>query len=199
MSLRMTAVASCLGALVWLAVGPACAREEDGEDGGAMLVQLPEELARDELRHDKTAAVRTPAEPEDRSTAILPPVSFQGEATRETPSALPPAAPAPVATRVPPEMLALDGTVAARVNELRDCRREIAINRRVSPGDVAAGRLLLRWTIQPGGDVSDAEVVAEQRTDPDVLSCARRMMSGWVFVRAPGGEPLRIEQRLAFQ
>jgi hypothetical protein len=194
MSLRTTTTTCCLAALSWLAVGPACAHEDD-----ALLAQTTTDLARKELRPDKTGTVLTPTAPDDHGGAIVPPVSFENQPRPETAAAITPVAPTPVATGVPPEVLALDGTVAARVNELRDCRREIASNRRVSVADVEASRLLLRWTIQPGGEVSDPEVVAEQKTDPDVLSCAKRMMSGWVFVRAPGGGPLRIEERLAFE
>lgn len=181
--------------LVWLATGPACAHE-------TLLAQTPQELVKSELAPDKTGAVHTPGDPDDRATApIVQPRSFD-QPTRETPAATPPApapAPTPVMTKVPPGVVPLNGTVAARVNELRACRGEVASDRHVSLGRVPAGTVLLRWSIDPGGAVSGTEAVAETRTDPDVLSCVKRMMSGWVFVRAPGGAPLRIEQRLAFE
>jgi hypothetical protein len=184
---------SCLAMVVWLAVVPACAHD-------VLLAQTPEDLVRQELTPSKTGQVKTPSDPDDRAaTPIVQPRSFD-QPTRETPASTPtPApAPAPVQAGVPPDVLALRGTVNARMNELRTCRREIAADRRVAPERVAAEAVLLRWTIQPGGGVSDAEVVAEGKTDPDVLSCVKRMMSGWVFVRAPGGAPLPVEQRLTF-
>jgi hypothetical protein len=191
MSMRAAATTSCLTVSIWLTVAAACANED-------MAAQLPEDLARAELSVDRTGTLQTPTDPDERSASIAPPVPVDERPVRETPAAVAPPAPAPVATAVPADLLALNGTVSARVNELRACRREIATSRHVSPGDVAADRLLLRWTIQPGGEVTDTEVVAEKQTDPDVLSCAKRMMLGWVFVRAPGGEPLRIEQELQF-
>ena len=117
----------------------------------------------------------------------------------EKPVRVPPAAaPAPVATSVPAEVLALDSNMAARVNDVLACRLQIATDRRVRLDQVAAGTILVRWTIQPGGGVADAEVVAEKKTDPDVLSCARRKMESWVFIRAPGGEPMHLQQSLKF-
>jgi hypothetical protein len=89
--------------------------------------------------------------------------------------------------------------MSARLADVLACRGRIAGDRHVAADRVPADRVRLRWTIQPSGAVSDAEAAAVGTTDPDVLSCAKRTAEGWRFVRAPGGEPLPVEQTLKFE
>jgi len=51
-------------------------------------------------------------------------------------------------------------------------------------GELAAGshRLLLSWTIEPDGSISDAEVVGpEPITDTPFARCFEKRMAGWRF------------------
>src|SRR6185436_6572304 len=136
---------------------------------------------------------------DDHSAPVTEPNPVTG-GKKEEPVTMPPQPPPPrVAHSVPAEVLALDTNMPARVTELLACRLEIATDRRVRLDKVAAGTVLLRWTVQPGGGVTDAETVAQRRkTDPELLSCVRHKMEGWIFIRAPGGEPLPIQQTLKF-
>jgi hypothetical protein len=157
----------------------------------------PEQVDAREGSLQQSGTVKETA-PVDEHAASIPPANPLGEVSAEKPVAIPPPPPVPVARGVPSEVLALDTTMPARVSELLACRLEIATDRRVRLQDVAAGSVLLRWTVQPGGGVTDAETVARRRTDPEVLSCVRRKMEAWLFIRAPGGEPLAIQQTLKF-
>jgi hypothetical protein len=180
--------------VAWLVTfaGPACAQ-------GLVASATPEQMARSEFSLQKAGEVHTPSSTVDESATSIPPPAPAEERAAETPVVGPVPAPVPVAQALPAEVLALDSNMSARVNDLLACRLEIAADRRVQLKRVAAGQVLLRWTVQPGGGVAGAEAVAQRSTDPDVLSCAKRKMESWVFVRAPGGEPLRIEQPLTFE
>ena len=158
----------------------------------------PKELAHSEFSLKKAGDVQTPSDVEERAATIPAPQSFD-QTTGERPVAAQPPAPVPVAQGLPAEVLALDSNMGAKVNDVLACRLEIAADRRVKVENVPAGQVLARWTLEPSGAVDAVEVVARQPTDPDVLSCARRKIASWLFVRAPGGAPLHIEQPLAFQ
>jgi hypothetical protein len=178
-----------LAPLVWLIAAPA----------GAQALQGLNESAIRDLSPRASGVVETPTSLDDRAATIPAPASFD-QRTAERPVAAPEPGPepAPVHRRLPAEVLALDSNMGEKVNDVLACRLEIAADRRVPVEEVAAGLVLLRWTVQPGGGVEGAEVVAQHRTDPDVLSCAKRKVESWIFVRAPGGEPLAIEQPLNF-
>jgi hypothetical protein len=183
-------VKSCLFASwVGLASGPLLAQQSDAF--------RPEKMADQEGSLQQTGEVKE-TEPVDEHAAPIAKPAPLGEARAEKPVAVPPPPPVPVSRGVPAEVLALDTTMPARVSELLACRLEIATDRRVRLQDVAASSVLMRWTVQPGGGVTNAETVAQRRTDPEVLSCVRRKMESWVFIRAPGGEPLAVEQTLKF-
>jgi hypothetical protein len=187
--MAMRWVKSCLFAWAWLA-GPL-----------PLLAQTDafrlDRVDRRESSLEQTGQFKA-TEPVDESAAAIPAAAPLGEASAEKPVGLPAPPPVPVARSVPAEVLALDTTMPARVSELLACRLEIATDRRVRLQDVAASSVLLRWTVQPGGGVTNAETVAQRRTDPEVLSCVRRKMEAWLFIRAPGGEPLAIQQTLKF-
>jgi hypothetical protein len=158
----------------------------------------PQQMARHEWSLDKAGQVRDPrGDVDDHAAPIPEPNPLPGK-KGEQPVSLPAPPPLPVARSVPAEVLALDTNMPARVTDLLACRMEIATDRRVRLNQVQAGTVLLRWTVQPGGGVTGAETVAQRKTDPEVLSCVRRKMESWVFIRAPGGTPLAIQQTLKF-
>jgi hypothetical protein len=180
-------------ALLMTSVAPAACAQE--------LAQSPQDLVNRELSPRTTGELKTPSDVEERSNPVPPAESFSDE-DRERPVVgpddLPPGAPLPQA--LPSEVLALDSNMSARVNDVLACRMEIAADRRVPVSKVKAGRVLLRWTVTPGGTVEGAEAVATGKsTDPEVLSCAKRKVEAWAFVRAPGGQPLSVQQALRFE
>jgi len=190
--LAMRWLKSCLFvSWAWLAGGvPLMAQQNDA-------TFRPQQMADQEGSLQKAGELKE-IEPVDEHAAAIARPAPLGEASAEKPVEVPPPPPVPVARGVPAEVLALDTTMPARVSELLACRLEIATDRRVRLQDVAASRVLMRWTVQPGGGVTDAETVAQRKTDPEVLSCVRRKMEAWLFIRAPGGEPLAIQQTLKF-
>jgi hypothetical protein len=64
-----------------------------------------------------------------------------------------------------------------------DCRVEVARRRRVPPAKVAAGTVVLRFTIERSGRVREAEALSAEGTDLEVAACAKRVLSEWVFAR----------------
>jgi hypothetical protein len=171
--------------------------------GGALRAQQTEvpfkaeQMSDREGSLDKTGELRGTESVDEHATSIPAPAALP-PARAEKPLEVPPPPPVPVAQGVPAEILALDTNMPARVTDLLACRMQIATDRRVRLQEVTAGDVLLRWTVQPGGGVTNAEVVAKRDTDPEVLSCVRRKMEAWVFIRAPAGAPLVIQQPLKF-
>jgi outer membrane biosynthesis protein TonB len=56
------------------------------------------------------------------------------------------------------------------------------------PAKIAAGTVVLRFTIEKSGRVRDAEALSADGTDLEVAACAKRVLSEWVFAkRAQGG------------
>jgi hypothetical protein len=177
-----------------VAMGPAVAPAAQDSGFG------PQQMSRKEGALGTNGQVRDPIDQvDDHPARISEPDPFEDRAAEKS-VAVPQPAPPPVARSVPAEVLALDTNMPTRISDVLACRLEIATDRRVKLQKVAAGTVLLRWTVQPGGGVSDAEVVARRnRTDPDVLSCARRKMESWVFIHGPDAEPLKIEQAISFE
>jgi len=68
-----------------------------------------------------------------------------------------------------------------------NCRIEVARRRRVAPAQVAAGNVVLRFTIEPSGRVRDAEAVSAVNTDLEVAACAKRVLSEWTFAKHATG------------
>jgi hypothetical protein len=101
----------------------------------------------------------------------------------------------------PPGVIAdklLAGEIAAKFEPLEVCRIDVARGKQVRARDVAAEPLILRWTIQPTGRVTAAEVVATTVVDAEVLDCVKRRMNEWTFSR-PSGGPLPVERVLRFR
>jgi hypothetical protein len=79
-----------------------------------------------------------------------------------------------------------------------NCRVEVARRRQVAPARLAAGTVLLRFTVETSGRVRNAEAVSETNTDLEVAACAKRVLSDWHFARHVGGEiTVEREYRLA--
>jgi hypothetical protein len=80
---------------------------------------------------------------------------------------------------------------------LRECRGEVARQKKIAASSVTASELTLRWTILDDGRVSQTQVVATARVDNKVMSCVKRQMSQWSF-SAPGSGPVRVESPFKF-
>src|SRR5262245_3531983 len=74
------------------------------------------------------------------------------------------------------ELASTDGAVAS-------CRIEIARRRQVPPAKIAAGTVVLRFTIERTGRVREAEALSAPGTDLEVAACAKRVVSEWVFAK----------------
>ncbi len=74
-----------------------------------------------------------------------------------------------------------------------NCRIEVARRRRVAPAQVAAGTVVLRFTVEPSGRVRDAEAVSAVNTDLDVAACAKRVVSEWTFAKHAAGD-IKVER-----
>ena len=72
------------------------------------------------------------------------------------------------------ELRRTDGAVA-------DCRIEVARRRRLPPGKVAAGTVVVRFTIETSGRVREAEALSAVDTDLEVAACAKRVLADWKF------------------
>jgi len=77
------------------------------------------------------------------------------------------------------------------------CRIEVARRRRVTPAKVAAGTVVLRFTIDKSGRVRDAEALTAVNTDLEVAACAKRVLSESVFVKRAQG-PVVVERPYRF-
>ena len=84
-----------------------------------------------------------------------------------------------------------------RFDDLGKCQHEVALMRKQSPAEVAAGNLELRWMVAADGNVQGAEVVALSKTDPDVMTCVHRKLSAWRITPAPP-TPYRATHQLKF-
>jgi outer membrane biosynthesis protein TonB len=67
------------------------------------------------------------------------------------------------------------------------CHIEVARRRHLPLAKVAAGTVVLRFTIEADGRVRDAEALAADRTDLEVAACAKRVLSEWVFAKRAQG------------
>jgi hypothetical protein len=106
-----------------------------------------------------------------------------------------PAAP-PASGKIDPSVLARQ--IRSRFAALNDCPIEVSRQKRIGLGAASAGRLTLRWTILPGGQVSETAVVIRSPANTHVMDCVKRQMSGWSFV-PPDGGPVRLERAFSFR
>lgn len=81
---------------------------------------------------------------------------------------------------------------------LENCRVDVARARRVELSKVVADQLLLRWTIEPSGQIGSTEVVAARPIDLDLMNCVKAAMSRWSFT-APRGGAVHVERPFTFR
>jgi len=74
------------------------------------------------------------------------------------------------------ELQRTDGAVAS-------CHIEVARRRRVPPAKIAAGSVVVRFTIEKSGRVREAEALSALDTDLEVAACAKRVLSQWTFAK----------------
>jgi hypothetical protein len=81
----------------------------------------------------------------------------------------------------------LDKEITERFSQIADCRVEVARAKQVTPTQVVADKLLLRWIIEPDGTTASTDVVATAPVDLGIMDCAKRVMSQWKFTPPRGG------------
>ncbi len=131
------------------------------------------------------------------TSGIAPP--SDGKAARNTRD------PAPSSGRIDDEAVARaarpastgDAEVALTEGRVAACRIEIARRRQVPPAKVAAGTVVLRFTIEANGRVRNAEALSAEGTDLEVAACAKRVLSEWVFAKRKTG-PVVVERAYSF-
>ena len=128
-------------------------------------------------------------------TTIAPAVLRQSQEASVTPAATVALAPPPPGV-IDEKRLA--GEIATRFEPLALCRIDVAREKQLRAGEVEADRLTLRWTIEPTGKVTAAEVVGTTAVDADVLDCVKHQMTAWTFSR-PSGGPLPVERVFQFR
>jgi hypothetical protein len=128
-------------------------------------------------------------------TTIAPAVLRQSQEASVMPAATVALAPPPPGV-IDDKLLASE--IATRFEPLELCRIDVARDKRLRAEEVEADRLTLRWTIEPTGTVTAAEVVGTTAVDADVLDCVKHQMIGWTFSRPTGG-PLPVERVLRFR
>jgi hypothetical protein len=89
------------------------------------------------------------------------------------------------------ELQHTDGAVAA-------CRIEVARRRRLPPSKVAAGSVVLRFTIERTGRVREAEALSAIDTDLEVAACAKRVLSEWTFTKRMRDAAVVVERTYRF-
>jgi len=91
----------------------------------------------------------------------------------------------------------LDREIAERFMQVANCRVDVARSKQVTPAQVVADTLLLRWIIERDGSTGSTDVVATAPVDLAVMDCAKRVMSQWRFT-APRGGPKAVERPFTF-
>jgi hypothetical protein len=91
----------------------------------------------------------------------------------------------------------LEQEIEDHVGTLEDCRIDAARQKQVTPDQVEASSLLLRWTIGVDGGATSTEVVAIKPVDPMVMDCVKHKMNGWSFTPLRGGT-LAVQRELTF-
>ncbi|HEY7372341.1 MAG TPA: hypothetical protein VIF57_09300 [Polyangia bacterium] len=91
----------------------------------------------------------------------------------------------------------LDREIGEHFQDIAGCRVEVARTKQVTPAQVVADKILLRWIIQPDGSTGSTDVVAILPVDLGIMDCAKRAMSQWTFTRPRGG-PMSVERHFTF-
>jgi hypothetical protein len=96
---------------------------------------------------------------------------------------------------IPPRVLQRE--ISERFTGISGCRIEVARSRQVTPPQIVADKLLLRWIIESDGTIGPTDVVAVAPIDLAVMDCAKRVMSQWKFTPPRGGQ-VAVERPFAF-
>lgn len=91
----------------------------------------------------------------------------------------------------------LDREIAEHFQDIAGCRVEVARTKQVTPAQIVADKILLRWIIQPDGSTGSTDVVAILPVDLGIMDCAKRAMSQWTFTRPRGGS-MTVERHFTF-
>ena len=91
----------------------------------------------------------------------------------------------------------LDREIADHFQDIAGCRVEAARAKQVTPAQIVADKILLRWIIEPDGSTGSTDVVAILPVDLGIMDCAKRVMSQWTFTRPRGG-PMSVERHFTF-
>jgi len=91
----------------------------------------------------------------------------------------------------------LDREITERFAQIANCRVEVARAKQVTPPQIVADTLLLRWTIERDGSTAATDVVATAPVDLAVMDCAKRVMSQWRFT-APRGGSIAVERPFTY-
>lgn len=151
------------------------------------------------------AATTSPA-----PAAAEPPTATDPAATSPAPTAAePPTDPAPAPTvevawgrepAVAPPLPSLDKNdirevVRAHLGEVRAC-----YTRALASDPALSGRVGVRWTIGPGGDVTavDVQSMMSPTSGPSVADCIASAIRGWVFPAPQGGGSVVVSYPFIF-
>jgi len=146
---------------------------------------------RSNLTHSQ---MRTVPMPQQRGT--IAPAEADQSVRRERTAVAPNAVAAPTPVPIGLERMRGGGSEERR-EELRGCRGVVAVQRKLPPRRIDAGRIELRFALQPDGGVAGLEVVALSPTDPDVLSCVKRKVAGWRFPAGDSPGPRPVTEQLS--
>jgi len=91
----------------------------------------------------------------------------------------------------------LDREINEQFAQIANCRVEVARAKQVTPPQIVADTLLLRWTIERDGSTAATDVVATAPVDLAVMDCAKRVMSQWKFT-APRGGSIAVERPFTY-
>jgi hypothetical protein len=91
----------------------------------------------------------------------------------------------------------LDKEITERFAQIANCRVEVARAKQVTPSQVVADKLLLRWIIEADGTTGSTDVVATAPVDASIMDCAKRVMSQWRFTPPRGGHKA-VERQFSF-
>jgi|GEM_PF-3568667 len=111
----------------------------------------------------------------------------------------PPAAaekPAPSLRKSKSDDAISDNAFEKEAQQLWRCRYDVAGRLHKPPMQVPVGNVLIRFTVNVQGVPLGVEVIAEQPTDGDVLTCVKAAVEQWRMARAPES-PLQVEKRVA--
>jgi hypothetical protein len=81
---------------------------------------------------------------------------------------------------------------------VEECRFDVARRFGITPVEVAADVLVLRWTIEPSGRVRDVSAVASFPSDEAVKACAKGVVSTWPLL-SQLQKPVALEWSYTFR